>query len=319
MIIQARQELAWGRAFSFSWGSALVILGLLGILAGFLCQERGKSPAAAGLMTAVPEKPETLVLTEGRFSGWQGGRRLYLLEVASLTAVPKQWGPFAFQDLRDFMLAGCRLQVEEGDLAAIWQQLGKSLGALACAPAQRNLHTLDQGAGLAAPVFRLVSVPPAITARPFACRLQTGAGEYVTLEAEGASCQPSEPVLHLTGAVRVRGASGASLESAALDWWFEEQKIKAPGPYDYREGRKLLQGRQGHFSLAHGELLPDKTAPKAPAPAPSAAALPPFPVMAVNAALPGKKNPLVTFFSLMMLSSCSLGEPAPMTVPAPVR
>jgi hypothetical protein len=309
--------------FSFCWVNGVFCL--IGILAMVFfqempCSRAGTAEMAGGSMAAVPGKSETLVLTGGRFSGWQGGKRLYFLEVASLTAVPKQWGPFSFQELRDFVIVDCRLQVEEQDLNAIWQQIGTSLYSLARTPAQINLQNADQGglAAPAAPLFRLVAVPPAITAQPFACRLETASGEHINLEADQASFQPSEPVLHLNGSVRLISSRGSSLESSALEWWFCEQKIKVPGPYIFKKGRKLIQGRQGHFSLAGGKLTPDKAAPTAAAPATNAAAstLPPFPVMAVNAALPGKKNPLVTFFSLMMLSSCSLGDPVAMAGPA---
>ncbi|MGB8991191.1 MAG: hypothetical protein WCD80_03965 [Desulfobaccales bacterium] len=195
------------------------------------------------------------VMTEASISSWEGERRLYRLEIRQLTLIPKQWGPFVYEDCRDLAIQGCHLQVTSDALISSLKDIGEMLLVLGRQPQLAGLPAAGPtGPGPAdPPSMTLIGLPPRIEARNFSCRVNYPGGQVLTISADLATLDPPNPCLDLEGNVQVE-AGPAVLHAAAACWAPLEEELLVLTPYTLAAGNQPRRGCNDNFSLARGEL-----------------------------------------------------------------
>ncbi len=197
---------------------------------------------------------EEVLLVGSSWQGRQGERFLFDLRLGKLSATPKRWWLFTFQDQWDLNLDACDLRVAEAELASLWEGLLPLLGRVSRPPAATETPGFIPVGGPQPP--RLIQLPPQLTINSFTCRLAGAAGGEVSLQAATAVLQPPIPSLHLQGRVEVRAADGALLTAAELFWQPLVKLLLLPGTYTLvqADGR-CRPGNRGQFRLAGGRLV----------------------------------------------------------------
>jgi hypothetical protein len=195
------------------------------------------------------------LMTGACISSWEGERRLYNLEIDKLTSVPKQWGPFVYEDCRDLSIQGCRLRVSRAALIPSLKDIGKTLLILGRQPQPARLPAAGStGPGLANPLkMVLIGLPPRIEARNFSCQVDYPGARVLTISANLATLDPPNPVLELEGNVQVE-AGATVLHAAAAIWAPLEKNLLVLTPYTLMAGNQPRRGCNDYFSLAQGEL-----------------------------------------------------------------
>lgn len=198
--------------------------------------------------------PEEVLLVGSFWQGRQGERFLFDLRLGRLTATPKRWWLFTFQDQWDLRLDDCDLHVAEADLTSLWEGLLPLLGRVSRPAAATAVSGVGPLADQQQP--RLIQLPPQLTSSPFTCRLAGAKGGEVSLQAATAVLQPPEPSLHLQDGVEIRTAAGTILTTPELYWRLLEKLLVIPGTFTLvqADGRCRF-GDRGQFRLEGGSLV----------------------------------------------------------------
>lgn len=244
-----------------------VLLAVLLLPLGAYCWQAKPEPRPES-----PARPERGSLLAGvRLSSWHDGKRLCSLEIKTLNAVPKRWGPFKLADSQDLQAVDCRVEVEQAALAASIREIGETLAQMLKAKISGPGGSSDCGAD-ASP--SLLILPPQVTAAPFTCRVIYAGGKWTRLRADQAVFTPGQPELQLQGNVQVTASSGAALTADYANWQAAAQQLAMAGKYDYRRPGRAVHGAGALFSLAHAGIKkikprredPQETGPAPPAP-----------------------------------------------------
>ena len=201
--------------------------------------------------------PDAPLMTQAAISGWEGGQRLYRLEMAQLNLVPKSWGPFEYADCFDLVVRDCRLQVNSDALAATLKNVGETLLLLGRRPLPSATPAAapDGSESENSPGMTLVGLPPKIEAQKFSCRITYPNGQILTISAALATLDPPNPFLDLEGDVRVQVGT-TSLQAEAACWSPLQENLLVLTPYTLVSGNQPRRGCNTPFSLAAGELTP---------------------------------------------------------------
>jgi len=214
--------------------------------------------------------PDAPLMTQAAISGWEGGERLYRLEMGQLHLVHKRWGPFEYEDCFDLVVRDCRLQAHSDALAATLKHVGETLLLLGQRPqpAARPAGAPDASEPQDSPGMKLVGLPPKVEAQKFSCRITYPNGRILTISAALATLDPPNPFLDLEGGVLVQ-VGATTLQAEAACWSPLQENLLVLTPYTLSAGNRPRRGCNTPFSLAAGEL---KALP--PSPAGAAAARP---------------------------------------------
>jgi hypothetical protein len=199
--------------------------------------------------------PTSPLITDASLSSWETGRRLYLFEIKQLTVEPKRWGPFVFDDCRDLLIQGCRLQVTHDALSSSLKDIGQTLLLLGRQSQKSALSAVGpNGPGHGdSQRMPLVGLPPRIEAQNFSCQVTFPGGQVLIISAGLATLDPPYPVLDLEGNVRVEAGATALCAEAAC-WMPQEERLLVLTPYTLCAGNQKRCGCNDYFSLAKGEL-----------------------------------------------------------------
>ena len=197
------------------------------------------------------------LMTQAAISGWEGGLRLYQLEMSQLSLVPKSWGPFEYADCFDLVVRDCRLQVNSDALASTLKSVGETLLLLGRRPQPSAQPAVapDGSEPENSLGMTLVALPPKIEARKFSCRITYPNGQILTISAALATLDPPNPFFDLEGDVRVQ-VGATSLQAEAACWEPLQETLLVLTPYTLVTGNQPRRGCNTPFSLASGELKP---------------------------------------------------------------
>lgn len=201
--------------------------------------------------------PDSPLMTHAAISGWEGGQRLYRLEMAQLNLVPKSWGPFEYTDCFDLAVQDCRLQVNSDALVSTLKNVGETLLLLGRRPQPSAQPAVapDGSEPENSPGMPLVALPPKIEARKFSCRITYPNGQILTISAALATLDPPNSFLDLEGDVRVQ-VGATSLQAEAACWSPLQEDLLVLTPYTLVSENLSRRGCNVTFSLAAGELKP---------------------------------------------------------------
>jgi hypothetical protein len=217
--------------------------------------------------------PDSPLMTHAAISGWEGGQRLYQLEMSQLNLVPKSWGPFEYEDCFDLAVRDCHLQVNSDALASTLKSVGETLLLLGRRSQPSAPAVGPDGKPETSPGMTLVALPPKIEARKFSCRITYPNGQVLTISAALATLDPPNPFLDLEGDVRVQ-VGATSLQAEAACWSPLQEDLLVLTPYTLVSGNQSRRGCNVTFSLASGELKPLPPAKAGPAKVPLRVATP---------------------------------------------
>ena len=233
------------------------------------------SPGTRESVQNLNRGPDSPLMTQAAISGWEGGQRLYQLEMSQLNLVPKSWGPFEYEDCFDLVVRDCRLQVNSDALASTLKSVGETLLLLGRRPQPSALPAVapDGSEPESSPGMTLVGLPPKIEARKFSCRITYPNGQILTISAALATLDPPNPFLDLEGDVRVQ-VGATSLQAEAACWSPLQENLLVLTPYTLVSGNQSRRGCNTPFSLAAGELKPSPPAKAGAAKGPPRVAMP---------------------------------------------
>lgn len=213
------------------------------------------SPGPREVCRKIDRGPDSPLMTQAAISGWEGGQRLYRLEMAQLNLVRKRWGPFEYEDCFDLAVRDCRLQVNSGALASTLKNVGETLLLLGRRPQPADPAVGPDGEPENSPGMPLVALPPKIEAQKFSCRITYPNGQILTISAALATLDPPNPFLDLEGDVRIQ-VGDTSLQAEAACWMPLQENLLVLTPYTLVSGNQSRRGCNAPFSLAAGELKP---------------------------------------------------------------
>lgn len=245
-------------------------------------------------------------MTGVRLSSWDGPRQLYVLQIESLAETWKTLGPFQLDDQRDISASNCSLRSDSASLAGNLQEIKKLL-----VPMLKSLENPKPQPLSASPPKleaesvthkeKLVGLPPALKARPFACAISQPQGRETIFRADLATFSPTQSDILLEGNVTVTGGNLTRLTAEHILWKVIPQELNVEGTYCFQTGEREIRGQDACFSLSGGGMEPIKFATTQTLPYPgelsSPASIGPFMVSPRGKGSPLRKKTILSILS----------------------
>jgi hypothetical protein len=258
------------------------------------------NPAIADPVSAKP------FLTGVRLSSWDGQRQLFVLQIESLELIWKTLGPFQLEEHRDISAINCYLRSDSASLAGNLQEIEKLLFPMI--QSLKNPIPKDSSASPpeldAKPVSyteKLIGLPPALKARPFACAISQPQGLETIFRADLATFDPTQTDISLEGNVAVQGDNQTRLTAEHIIWSVTPQELNVEGAYRFQTGEREIKGRDACFSIAGGGLEPVKLTNTQTLPClrelPSSAPMAPFMISQSGKGLRPRKKTILSHLS----------------------
>lgn len=249
-------------------------------------------------------------MTGVRLTSWDGQRQLFALQIESIELIWKALGPFQLEDHRDISAHNCYLRSDSASLSDNLQEIVRLLVTMmrstkdpVAKPLNASLPKLE-----AQPVNcteKLVRLPPALKATPFACAISQPQGIETIFRADLATFDPTETDISLEGNVKVESGNQTCLTAEHIIWRVSPQELYVEGAYRFQTGEREIKGQDACFSIAGGGLKPVKLPKTQTLPElkelPASAAMAPFMISERGKSSRSRKKAILSHLSRTVL------------------